>query len=131
MPELSPPLQPQHVANSCIGNSRILFHFATLFIFLLILAGCTGLIVPSTESKEIPSSSDHLIQNEFQVQGLSLQIMNWPLHLQQKLWLSFNSPCSWKMAGCTQIPQTGQQHSARRCDGPFLPDLGNAVGPSF
>ena len=54
------------MAISGTGYARILFPGATLFIFLLILAGCTGFIVPPPEAEEIPPSSQ-LVQNESQV----------------------------------------------------------------
>ena len=54
------------MAISGTGYARILFPGATLFIFLLILAGCTGFIVPPPEAEEI-SLSSQLVQNEFQV----------------------------------------------------------------
>ena len=54
------------MAISDTGYARILFPGATLFIFLLILAGCTGFIVPPPEAEEIPPSSQ-LVQNESQV----------------------------------------------------------------
>ncbi len=66
MPVLSPPPQPHQIANSCKGNARILFPCATLFIVLLILAGCTGFIVPPPEAGESPGSSQ-LVQTESQV----------------------------------------------------------------
>ena len=66
MPVPSPTLNPHRFANSCTGKTRILFLIATLFIFLFILAGCTGFIVPPPESEESPSSSS-VVQNESQV----------------------------------------------------------------
>ena len=66
MPELSPPPQPQQIATSCKGNARLLFFVATPFIFLLILSGCTGSIVPPSKAEESPPSS-RLAQTESQV----------------------------------------------------------------
>ncbi len=66
MPVLSPLLQPHQIPNSYTGNVRILFPVATLFIFLLILAGCTGFVVPPPEAEEIPSSGQ-MVQNDSQV----------------------------------------------------------------
>ena len=78
MPVLSPPLNPHRFANSCTGKIRILFPVATLFILLLILAGCTGFIVPPPVTEEIPTSSQ-LVQNESQVttsESLDIELAN-------------------------------------------------------
>ena len=61
-----PPPQSRQIANSCKSNTRILFLVATLFLFLVILAGCTGSIVPPPEAKESPTSPQ-LVQTESQV----------------------------------------------------------------
>ena len=61
-----PPPQSRQIANSCKDSARILFLVATLFIFLLILAGCTGSIVPPPKAEELPPSSQ-LAQTESQV----------------------------------------------------------------
>ena len=66
MPVFAPLLQPHQIPNSRTGNVRFLFPVATLFLFLLILAGCTGFVVPPPEAEEIPSSGQ-LVQNESQV----------------------------------------------------------------
>ncbi len=49
-----------------LARPGFIFPVATLFIVLLILAGCTGFIVPPPETEEIPTSSQ-LVQNESQV----------------------------------------------------------------
>ena len=53
MPELSPFLQSHQIPNSRTGNVRSLFPVATFFLFLLILAGCTGFADPLPEAEEI------------------------------------------------------------------------------
>lgn len=60
MPVLPPHLQPRQIACSCTGNSDFLFPVATLFVLLLILAGCSGFIVPPPEAEETPPSSQLL-----------------------------------------------------------------------
>lgn len=95
MPVLSPLLQPHQIPNSYTGNARILFPVATLFIFLLILAGCTGFVVPPPEAEEIPSSGQ-MVQNDSQVTASEPPDNELALALTAEATAFLRRPCSWR-----------------------------------
>ena len=162
MPVLSPLLQPHQIPNSYTGNVRILFPVATLFIFLLILAGCTGFVVPPPEAEEIPSSGQ-MVQNDSQVtvseppdnelavaltaEATALFKQSLFLEAEEKFLNALEAdpshvpaltgfsnlltfvPGRWQ--GAVEYAKLAYNLAPDDCDGPFLPDLGIAVGSSF